>query len=141
MHLEMSAWPVAKRLLLSVCVACLTIAASCKSKPALTGYPPAVYMQPFNGCADKPCVRTTDFHLNEIPKGCCVLIVTNGDGQGHDEASSYEVFLNDKRVLGSDHNASVWVVVLPDNTLKVNLSGSASSKIFVLLSYDPRESR
>ena len=47
-----------------------------------TGYPPSVYMHPFLTCvSDGPCAQTDKFHLDQVPTGCCVLIVTNGDGQ------------------------------------------------------------
>src|SRR5436190_18836412 len=69
-------------------------------KQTFTGYPPAVYMHFFLACpGDKPCTRTENFRVDPIPKGCCVLTVTNGDGRGTDEVSSYEAFLNGQRVL------------------------------------------
>ena len=109
-----------------------------------TGYPPSVYMRPFMACAyDAICVRTDKFHLNQVPTGCCVLIVTNGDGQGADEVRSYEVFLNGERVVPADHsrNAQAAVKLRATNTLKVVLSGVPHSKVFVLLAYDPRRSK
>src|SRR5579863_6318809 len=72
-----------------------------------TGYPPSVYMRPFLACvSDAPCAQTDKFHLDQVPTGCCVLIVTNGDGQGKDEVRSYEVFLNGNRVVATDHSRS-----------------------------------
>jgi len=60
-----------------------------------TGYPPSVYMHSFLACvSDVPCAQTDKFRLDQVPTGCCVLIVSNGDGRGTDEVRSYEVFLN-----------------------------------------------
>lgn len=109
-----------------------------------TGYPPSVYMHPFLACvSDPPCVQTDRFHLEQVPTGCCVLIVTNGDGRGTDEVRSYEVFLNGERIVPTDHSRSAQadVKLRPDNTLKVVLSGAPHSKVFVLLAYDPRRSK
>jgi hypothetical protein len=101
-----------------------------------TGYPPMVYRHPFLACASK-------FHLDEVPRRCCVLIVRNGDGQGMGEVRSYEVYLNGKRVVPSDHSRSAQAAVKlrASNTLKVVLSGAPDSKVFVVLAYDPRPSR
>ena len=57
--------------------------------------------------------------------GCCVLIVTNRDGQGTDEARSYEVFLNGKKVVSAAHSRSAQAPVnlLRSNALKVILDG------------------
>jgi len=106
-----------------------------------TGYPPSVYMRPFLACvSDAPCAQTDEFHLDQVPTGCCVLIVTNGDGQGTDEVRSYEVFLNGERVVPTDHSRSAQAAVKlrATNTLKVVLSGAPHSKVFVLFAYDPR---
>jgi len=72
-----------------------------------------------------------------------VLIVTNGDGRGTDEVSSYEVFLNGQPVLptGKARNAQAVAKVQQDNTLKVVLTGKPHSKVFILIAYDPRESK
>ena len=130
--------------------ACITapIAAQEKAKQPMqgsTGYPPSVYMRPFLACvSDTPCAQTDKFHLDQVPTGCCVLIVTNGDGQGTDEVRSYEVFLNGERVAPTDHSRSVQAVVKlqATNTLTVVLSGAPHSKVFVLFAYDdPRRSK
>jgi hypothetical protein len=113
-------------------------------KQAFTGYPPAVYMHVFLACpGDKPCTQTENIRVDPMPKGCCALTVTNGDGQGTDEVSSYEVFLNGQRVLptGKARNAQAEVKVLQDNILKVTLMGGPHSKVFILIAYDPRESK
>ena len=113
-------------------------------KQTFTGYPPAVYMHFFLACpGDKPCTRTENFRVDPIPKGCCVLTVTNGDGRGTDEVSSYEAFLNGQRVLptGKARSAQAAVKVMKDNTLKVVLVGGPHSKVFILIAYDPRESK
>jgi hypothetical protein len=113
-------------------------------KRTFTGYPPAVYMQFFQPCSpDTPCTRTDDFHVDPLPKGCCVLLATNGDGQGKEEVRSYEVFLNGESVLSSSHarNASANVVVQMSNTIKVVLTGERTTKVFVLIAYDPRQSK
>ena len=109
-----------------------------------TGYPPSVYMRPFLACANNaPCTQTDKFHLDQVPTGCCVLIVTNGDGRGTDEVRSYEVFLNGERVVPTENSrtAQAVVKVQPSNTLKVVLNGGSHSKIFVLLAYGPRQSK
>jgi hypothetical protein len=109
-----------------------------------TGYPPSVYMGFFQACsADKPCTRTEDFRVDPVPKGCCVLIVTNGNGLGKDEVGSFEVSLNGKTVIPTDHsrNAQATVTVQTSNTIKLILTGEAASKVFVLIAYDPRQSK
>jgi hypothetical protein len=109
-----------------------------------TGYPPSVYMQFFLACSpDKPCTRTDNFRVDSVPNGCCILTVTNGDGRGTDEANRYEVFLNGTRVVRGNHSRSAQasVKVLPSNTLKVILTGEPSSKVLVLIAYDPRKSK
>jgi hypothetical protein len=113
-------------------------------KETFTGSPPAVFMHFFLACpVDKACSRTEPFRVDPVPKGCCVLTVTNGDGHGTDEVSTYEVFLNGHRVLatGKAQNAQASVRVLQDNTLNVVLVGKPHSKVFVLIAYDPRESK
>jgi hypothetical protein len=122
-------------------VACLVCMAFARAQTA-TGYPPSVYMRFFLACpGEKPCTQTSSFHVDQIPKGCCILTVTNGDGRGNDEISNYEVLLNGQQVLsaGSARNAQAQVKVLQDNTLKVILAGRPSSKIFILIAYDPRK--
>jgi hypothetical protein len=102
------------------------------------------YMHPFLACAsDGACGQTDKFDLDEVPRRCCVLIVTNGDGQGTDEVRSYEIFLNGKRIVSSDHSRSAQAAVKlrASNTLKVVLSGAPHSKVFVLLAYDPLPSK
>ena len=109
-----------------------------------TGYPPSVYLHFFLACSpDKPCTRTDSFRVDSVPNGCCILTVTKGDGRGTDEAASYEVFLNGTRVVPGNHSRSsqASVKVLPSNTLKVILTGEPSSKVFVLIAYDPRKSK
>ncbi len=111
-----------------------------------TGYPPSVYMHSFLACvSDVPCAQTDKFRLDQVPTGCCVLIVSNGDGRGTDEVRSYEVFLNGERVrvVPTDHSRSAQAAVKlrATNTLKVVLSGAPHSKVFVLLTYDPRRSK
>jgi hypothetical protein len=109
-----------------------------------TDYPPAVYMQFFLPCsADKPCTRSDEFTVDPVPKGCCVLTVTNGDGRGTNEVSSYEVFLNGERVFPPSRtkNAEIVTKISQHNSIRVVLTGEPNSKIFVLIAYDPRESR
>jgi hypothetical protein len=109
-----------------------------------TSFPPSVYMQPFFPCsADAPCTRTDDFRVDPVPNGCCILTVTNGDGRGTDEVRSYELFLNGEKVVPADHspNARAPVKMLRSNTLKVILIGGPHSKVFVLIAYDPRQSK
>jgi hypothetical protein len=92
--------------------------------------------------SDKPCTRTEDFRVDPVPKGCCILTVTKGNGQGKDEVRSFEVFLNGKSVVSSDHspNAQAAVAVQTNNKIKLILTGEPSSKVFVLIAYDPRQS-
>jgi hypothetical protein len=105
------------------------------------GYPPSVYMQFFRACsADKPCSRKDEFRADLSPKGCCVLTVTNGDGSSANEVTSYQVFLNGKRVLPTRAgDAQVAVKLRQNNALKVVLLGEPSSKVFILIAYDPRQ--
>ena len=109
-----------------------------------TGYPPSVYVQFFQACSsEKPCTRTEEFRVAPVPKGCCILSVTNGNGLGKDEVRSFEVFLNGKSVVPSDHspNAQAPVAVQTSNKIKVILTGEPSSKVLVLIAYDPRQSK
>jgi len=109
-----------------------------------TGYPPGVYMHTFLACvSDAPCAQTDKFHLDRVPTGCCLLVVTNGDGHGTDEVRTYEVFLNGKRIVATSdsQNAPAAVKLRNTNTLKVVLSGAPHSKLFVLLTYDPRQTK
>ena len=79
-------------------------------------------MQFFQACSsDKPCIRTEDFRVDHVPKGCCILTVTNGNGLGKDGVRSFEVFLNGKKVIPSDdsRNARATVTVQPSNRIKV----------------------
>ncbi|HEX6822074.1 MAG TPA: hypothetical protein VF123_08455 [Candidatus Sulfotelmatobacter sp.] len=101
-------------------------------------------MQFFQACSpDKPCTRTDDFRVDPLPKGCCVILVTNGDAKGNEQIPAYEVFLNGKHVLpaGDSRNTEATVSVQTSNTIKVVLTGKPSAKIFVLIAYDPRQSR
>jgi hypothetical protein len=109
-----------------------------------SGYPPSVYMQFFQaGSPDKPRSRMEGFRVDNVPKGCCMLTVTNGNGLGKNEVRSFEVFLNGKSVVHSDHSpiAQTRVTVRRSNTIKVILTGEPSSKVLVLIAYDPRESK
>jgi hypothetical protein len=83
-----------------------------------------------------------DFRVDPVPKGCCILTVTKGNGQGKDEVRSFEVFLNGKSVVSSDHspNAQAAVAVQTNNKIKLILTGEPSSNVFVLIAYDPRQS-
>jgi hypothetical protein len=123
----------------------LTQNAIALGKQGFTGYPPAVYMQPFIACAaDKPCTRTDEFRVDLLPKGCCVLTVRNGDGRGTDEVRSYEVFLNGERVLpagGARYADKPITLQTGTNNVRVVLVGEPHSKIFVLVAYDPRQSK
>jgi hypothetical protein len=109
-----------------------------------TFYPPSVYMQSFTACsADKPCARTEEFRVNPVPAGCCVLTVANGDGRGNDEVASYEVFLNGERVVqtsGARYTQVAVKLLAQSNTLKVVIVGKPSTKVFLIVNYDPRQS-
>jgi hypothetical protein len=125
-----------------LCGVISVICAACTKPRTFTGYPPSVYMTGFRACAgEKPCTQTGSFHVDQIPKGCCILLVTNGDGNGTDEISSYEISLNGHKILpaGNARYANVPVKLLPDNTLTAVLAGRENSKLFVLIAYDPRK--
>lgn len=106
-----------------------------------TGYPPSVYMQFFSCSSEAACTRKDTFSVEPVPSGCCILTVTNGDGRGTGEVSSYEVFLNGERVLPADHarNAQAPVKVLRSNKLEVILIGGRASKVLILIANDPRQ--
>jgi hypothetical protein len=106
-----------------------------------TGYPPSVYMNFFQACSpDQPCTRTDDFRVDPLPKGCCKLLLANGDGKGNDEVQTYEIFLNGKSVLASSQrpNGVASVKLEATNKIEVVLTGKPSSKVFVLMAYNPR---
>lgn len=108
------------------------------------GYPPAVYMNFFLTCPkESPCIRTDNFRLDTAPHGCCLLLLTNGDGRGHDEVRNYEIFLNGDRVVPSNHsrNTQAEIKLQASNSLKVLLSGDPKSKVFILIAYDPRKAK
>ncbi|MGA9390187.1 MAG: hypothetical protein WBV69_07045 [Candidatus Sulfotelmatobacter sp.] len=69
------------------------------------------------------------------------MTLTNGNGSGKDEVRSFEVFLNGKSVVRSDHspNAQATVALQTSNRIKVILTGDPSSKVLVLVAYDPRK--
>jgi hypothetical protein len=64
-----------------------------------------------------------------------------GNGLGKDEVRSFEVFLNGKSIVtsGNSPNAQVTVAVQMSNRIKVILTGEPSSKVLVLIAYDPRQ--
>lgn len=110
----------------------------------LTLYPPSVYLQIFRACSsEKPCTQTEDFRVDPVPKGCCILSVTNGNGLGKDEVRSFEVFLNGKSVLLSDHSPSAHatVAVQTSNQIRMIVTGEPRSKVLVSIDYDPRQSK
>jgi len=109
-----------------------------------TGYPPSVYMQSFQACSlDQPCTRTEDFRVDPLPKGCCALLLANGGGKGSDEVQTYEVFLNGKSVLASRQppNGVANVTLVASNRIEMVLTGKPGSKVFVLITYDPRSAK
>src|SRR5271169_5950994 len=58
-----------------------------------TGYPPSVYMHFFFACAsDAPCAQTDKFHINQVPTGCCVLIVTTVMAKGQTKYAPAKFF-------------------------------------------------
>lgn len=135
------------QLLVTGLVAAPLLAVQEKADPPtqrFTGYPPSVYMHTFLACTSHAsCAQTDSLRVDQVPDGCCLLIITNGDGRGTDEVRTYEVFLNGERVIPADHSprAKVPVKLRPSNTLKIILTGQPQSKVFVLLTYDPRQSR
>jgi hypothetical protein len=109
-----------------------------------TGYPPSLYMGFFQACSsDRPCARTEDFRVDPVPKGCCILMVTNGNGLGKDEVRAFKVLLNGRNVIATNHaeNAQAAVNLQTSNTIKVVVTGDPTSKIFVLIAYDSRQSK
>jgi hypothetical protein len=113
------------------------------SQQEFTFYPPSVFMNAFQACtADSPCARTESFEVRSVPTGCCVLLLTNGDGSGGDEVHDYEVSLNGTTVIpaGRSRNAQASVKLQKSNTLKVTLMGQPHSRVFILIAYDPRKS-
>jgi hypothetical protein len=109
---------------------------------SFTLYPPSVYMHEFHPCSsDKRCEKTEEFQVDPVPNGCCVLVVTNGNGRGKDEVRHYEVVLNGERVIPDreSRNAQATVKISLRNTLKVALTGDQSSRVFILVTYDPRQ--
>ena len=129
-------------LLLSVSVTAIVgaIVFAIHPQRRFTGYPPSVYMNLFMSCpSDGPCIREDTFSVDSLPHGCCTMLVTNGDGRGRDEVRSYDIFLNGERVAPAGlQNAQGPVRLQSSNTLKVILTGSPQSKIFILITYDPR---
>jgi hypothetical protein len=137
-------WPACVLTLIAVPFLAAQERATDHPAQTFTGYPPSVYMGFFQACSsDKPCSRTEDFRVDPVPKGCCILLVTNGDGLEKDEVPTFEVFLNGKSVVLAHHsqNAQAKVEVRSSNTIKVILTGEPTSKVFVLIAYDPRQSR
>jgi hypothetical protein len=97
-----------------------------------------MYSKLFIACRlHRPCSQTSKFHVELVPKEGCSLIVTNGDGRGSDEVSSYQIFLNGKRVLTAGEVRTA-VIVRRDNTLKVVLAGKPHSKISILIASVPQ---
>jgi hypothetical protein len=70
-------------------------------------------------------------------------MITNGNGLGKDEVRRFEVFLNGKSVIATNHsrNAQATVTLQTSNTIKMAATGDPSSKVFVLIAYDPRQSK
>lgn len=113
------------------------------AQQTFTGYPPAAYLHVFLACpGDKSCTQTDEFHLKEIPKGCCVLLVTNGNGRRTNEVTSYQIFLNGKETIPArnDRNTQAAVSLLKDNKIEAVITGPPQSAIQTLIAYDPRES-
>ena len=146
-HVVRSAFRFGLAVLLSVSVTAIVgamiFAAVVHPQRRYTGYPPSVYMNFFLSCSsDGPCIREDTFRVDPLPRRCTIL-VTNGDGRRTDEVSSYEIFLNGERAVaaGNSQNTQGTVKLQSSNTLKVILRGSPQSKIFVLIAYDPRETK
>lgn len=112
-----------------------------RPRKTFTGYPPSLYMGVFQPCSsDNPCTRTQDFQVDSVPKGCCILTATNGNGLGKETVSSFEVLLNGKSVISSGRTQLAATVPMQiSNTIQVVLTGEPSSKLFVLIAYDPRQ--
>jgi hypothetical protein len=94
----------------------------------------SVYTQSFRACsADKPCTQTRKFRVASVRRGCCTLVVTNGDGRGANEVRRYRVFLNGRQVLPDtgEREADVPVKLRQQNSVKVVLLGEASSELSV----------
>lgn len=105
-------------------------------KLGFTGYPPTAYDHVFLSCPlDGACTRTDRFRVDPMPPGCCILTVRNGDGRGTDEIHSYEIFLNGKRIVSSNHSPHVDtpVKLRTSNTIRVVLSGGPQSRLSVMI--------
>ena len=108
-----------------------------------TDYPPMTFEHLFLSCpSEEACTRTDKFRVDPMPPGCCILTVSNGDRRGTDEVRSYEIVLNGKRVASSHaRHANVPIKMRASNTIRVILSGGPQSKLYVLIAYDPRQSK
>ena len=71
------------------------------------------------------------------------MLLANGDGKGNDEAQTYEVLLNGKSVLASGQppNGVANVSLEASNRIEMVLTGKPGSKVFVLITYDPRTAK
>ncbi len=116
------------------------------SKAEFTSYPPMLYADRFSVCeAGSPCqqrrVIETSVSVEEIPRRCCGLTVTNGDGAGHQSVRAFDIWFNGEKLRFT--KPVPWQAIAPvhirqQNSLKVALEGPADGVVWVMLSYDPR---
>lgn len=108
-------------------------------RPSFTGYPAAVYTNRFVACGGRTCEKKAQFSIERAPRGRCVLVVTNGNGEGGETVSSYAVYLNGKLVIANSHNdrREAKVTVSKQNHIRVVLTGAADASIFLVLAYVP----
>ena len=90
-----------------------------------------IYEHSFNSCfPDRPCTVTASFKVPDVPKNCCILTVTNGDGHGSDQVRSAEIYLNGENEA-LDRHAQAIVYLRKKNIVKVVLRGEPHSKVQV----------
>jgi hypothetical protein len=109
---------------------------------------PVGWYEKFTVCAEEAsCMshdavtQTRTFRLDEVPKGCCVLKVINGN-RGKHTVERFRVVLNGKEVklievkLPKSFAVQIAEVDLStENTIGVQLSGTPDAFVHVLISY------
>jgi hypothetical protein len=90
-----------------------------------------IYEYSFDSCSsDRSCTAASSFKVSDLPRNCCVLTVTNGDGHGSDQVRSAEIYLNgEKQVL--DRHAQAIVYLRRKNTVKLVSEGGPHSKVHI----------
>jgi hypothetical protein len=110
---------------ISVVVAALIVFTS----RAASQSPP--YEHSFRVCpSDLPCSVTDSFKAADVPRNCCILTVTNGDGQGSDQVRSAEIYFNGEKEVLDRHRQAI-VYPRKNNIAKVILEGDPHAKVDV----------